>query len=375
MGTAVIKRFYIDNYRSFTNFEFVPGRFNLLLGANGSGKSSLLDVVAALGDIVVRGNSVGGDGPDRLSSSTLTRWDQRTAQRFELDIGLDAASYRYVLVVYHEPDSGRAHIHSEKLTADGNTLFAFEQGNVHLHRNDGSRGISFAFRGDRSFIAQIEPRPESTNLIRWREFMRHVWVGRLRPSEILRTSSGEDEALTRSASNFACWYRHLSQQDPVATQRLFSALEPVIPGFRALALASAGSHGRTRDLVVKLDAAGSQYELSFDELSDGQRALIVLYALLVGMQPGQGCLMLDEPELHVGLPELQPWLVELDTRYESAGQVFVASHNPQVVDYMAAGEAFLFERPDGGPVRVRPAPFERDAGLSASEQVAQGFDG
>ena len=375
MPVPVIKRFYIDNYRCFTNFEFVPGRLNLLLGANGSGKSSLLDVVAALGDIVVRGASVGGDGSDRLSSSSLTRWDQRTAQRFELDAELDAANYRYVLVVHHEPDSGRAHIHSEKLSADGNTLFAFEQGNVHLHHDDGRHGTSFAFRGDRSFIAQIEQRPENTALIRWREFMAHVWVGRVQASGIVGTSTGEDETLTRSASNFACWYRHLSQQDPVAVQKLFSALEPVIPGFRALALASAGSHGRIRDLVVKLDAAGSHYGLGFEELSDGQRALIVLYALLVGMHPGQGCLMLDEPELHVGLPELQPWLVELDTRYESAGQIFVASHNPQVVDYMAAGEAFLFERPDGGPARVRPAPFERDAGLSASEQVAQGFDG
>jgi predicted ATPase len=373
MTTVVIKRFYIDNYRCFTNFEFVPGRLNLLLGPNGSGKSSLFDVTAALADIVVGGVSV-GETPDGLSSPTLTRWDRRTSQRFELDIELDGSIYGYSLVVQHEPDTGRARIVSEKLIADRKTLFAFEQGNVHLHRNDGTRGTSFAFRGDRSFIAQIEERAETAALIRWREFMRHVWIGRLRASHILGTSAGEDETLTRSASNFASWYRHFSQQDPVAAQRLFTALEPVIPGFRALALPSAGSHGRVRDLVVKLDAAGTEYELGFDELSDGQRALIILYALLVGMQPGRGCLLLDEPELHVGLPELQPWLVELDARYESAGQVFVASHNPEVVDYMAAGEPFLFERPDAGPVRVRPAPFDRECGLSASQQFARGFD-
>jgi AAA15 family ATPase/GTPase len=33
----MLKRLYIDNFRSFVNFEYKPGSKQLLLGANGSG--------------------------------------------------------------------------------------------------------------------------------------------------------------------------------------------------------------------------------------------------------------------------------------------------------------------------------------------------
>ena len=78
-------------------------------------------------------------------------------------------------------------------------------------------------------------------------------------------------------------------------------------------------------------------------------------------------------ELHIGLSEIQPWLVELDTRFEDRGQVFIASQNPEVIDYMSASHPFMLERPDGGPTRVRPASFDRESGLSPSSQLARGL--
>ena len=44
----MLKRIYIDNFRCFVNFEYKPERKQLLLGANGSGKSSLLDAIRAV---------------------------------------------------------------------------------------------------------------------------------------------------------------------------------------------------------------------------------------------------------------------------------------------------------------------------------------
>ena len=35
-------RLYIDNFRCFAKFEYRPARRQLILGANGSGKSSLV---------------------------------------------------------------------------------------------------------------------------------------------------------------------------------------------------------------------------------------------------------------------------------------------------------------------------------------------
>src|SRR5262249_26891149 len=49
---ARIARLYVNNYRCFVNFELRPGRRSLLLGYNGSGKSSAFDVLHAIRDLV-----------------------------------------------------------------------------------------------------------------------------------------------------------------------------------------------------------------------------------------------------------------------------------------------------------------------------------
>jgi predicted ATPase len=82
----------------------------------------------------------------------------------------------------------------------------------------------------------------------------------------------------------------------------------------------------------------------------------------------------DEPDNYVSLRELQPWLQRLTRTVEDdASQVFVASHNPEVIDYLATNDAWLFERTDGGPASVRPLPIDPDSMLKASEQIARGL--
>ncbi len=364
----MITRIYIDNYRCFTNFEFVPARINLLLGANGTGKSVLFEVLANVVDLVV----MGGDVAEVFPEDSRTRWDQRLNQRVELDVAVRGHAFRYTLVVGHEGEHGRARITTETVTCGGETLFEFQDGQITLHKNDGDAGPTFPFRGSKSFLAQIESRPETQNLMAWREFINGMWAIALNVRDIGATSREEHGALDRDGLNFASWYRHLSQEQPDLLAAIWSALERALPGFVSLVLRSAGDRGRARDLAARMQIDSTNYQLYFDELSDGQRALIVLYTLLEA-RAGEGCLLLDEPELHVGLAEVQPWLVELDSRFEDQGQVFIASQNSEVVDYLAAGDAFLFERPGGGPARARKAEFDREGGLTASEQLARGF--
>ncbi|MFV8750236.1 AAA family ATPase [Nannocystaceae bacterium ST9] len=365
----MFKRIAIDNYRCFTNFEFAPGRINLLLGSNGAGKSSLFDAVEAVVDLVAFEMDVNEVFP----SSSRTRWDKRESQRIELECEIDGGLYHYTLVIRHDVLAERSMIESEKVVRDGKTLFAFEDEQVHLHRNDGTKGVSFAFRGNRSFLASIDVREETRDLIQWRDFIRKVWSIRLDARNIESSSIGEDTTLDRNGENFASWYRHLSQENPELLEPLWGALRPAVDGFQSLKLVSSGRHGRNRDLTVVMKTSGVTYEVDFDELSDGQRALIVLYSLIQGTTPRDGCLMLDEPEAHVGLLEIQPWLVNLCDTFQTHGQVFVISHHPEVVNYMAASQPFSFTRVDGGPTRVRPADFDRESGLAPSEQIARGL--
>jgi ATPase subunit of ABC transporter with duplicated ATPase domains len=127
--------------------------------------------------------------------------------------------------------------------------------------------------------------------------------------------------------------------------------------------------GRAKVLTASFTwPGGPGYDLDFSELSEGQRALVVLYTLLHASAKSASLLCFDEPDNYVELAELQPWLVQLsEFSRETANQVLIISHNPEVIDYLAADHAWVFSRPKGGPTRLNPLEVNREEGLRASE--------
>ena len=83
-----LPRVYIDNFRSFVNFEYRPEKKQLLLGANGSGKSSLLEAIR-----YVKWFIKGDENP--FSQSTRTRWQNKPLQIVEVEALLDRQKYEY----------------------------------------------------------------------------------------------------------------------------------------------------------------------------------------------------------------------------------------------------------------------------------------
>ncbi len=138
----MLKRIFADNFRALVNFELRPGHLSLLLGGNGSGKTSVFDVLGSLRDLIVLGRSAG-----ELFSFSRTRWDTRDVQRFELDLQSNGGTYRYALKIEH-PDEphGKPFIRSETVTFDGSLLYRFSAGEVQLFHDDETAGPVFPFR-------------------------------------------------------------------------------------------------------------------------------------------------------------------------------------------------------------------------------------
>jgi predicted ATPase len=369
----VIERVYIDNFRCFSSFELRLDRVNLLIGPNGSGKSSLVAALAAIADSLGAGTAP-KDDDSWFSPDDLTRWDTRDEQRFELDVRLDGARYGYLLRLRHDADAFDTTIVEETVERDGSPLFAYRDGHVHLFRDDGAPGLAFPFGAYHSFLPEVDARPEYASLTRFLRYMRSVRALKLMPSQIESMTHDEQRAVHRNGDNFPSWYRHLAQERAGDLHELFVELRRALPGFRSLALIGGRWDGRSRNLVARFDSPGGrEHELEFEALSDGQRALVVLYTLLLDLRSGPRLVLLDEPENFVGLTEIRPWLQALDDALGQHGQVLLASHHPEVIDSLAAERPLLFERVDGGPVRVRTDVFARDEGLRASEQLLRGF--
>lgn len=367
----MLRRIFADNFRALGTFEFRPGKLSLLLGENGSGKSSVFLVLHKIRDLVALGTTVAD-----LFGGSRTRWDARTTQFFELDVEHGEGTYRYVLEIEH-PQRDAPFIRSEVVTLDGTVLYRFANGEVQLYDDDQGLTPSFPFRSDRSFLQNIDPQGgrRMHRLGAFRRYLAGLWVLQPNPFAFSPFSRVEQPYLLADGSNFPSFFEYLSLERPDVRNELEVRLRQAIPGFKSFALPRAGDQKQL--LALFHGGAGEGMPFGPFELSEGQRVLAILYSAVLGLPVSGAPLCFDEPDNFVSLGEIQPWLQALsDTVDQRDGQALIISHHPEVIDYLAAGDLWWFERPGGGPVVVRPAeegakPGEK--GLKLSELVARGL--
>ncbi|HEY4118607.1 MAG TPA: AAA family ATPase, partial [Byssovorax sp.] len=373
---TMLKRLDVDNYRTLVDFSLEPPATSVLVGENGTGKTAIWEVLAALQDILVHGAAV----EDTFKPTTVTRWGSSNDQTIRIELERpDGDPFRYELVVRHDREKQRVAIAKESLHVGAQLLFDSGPQGVHLYGDKPTKGNAAArakipFRRSRSFISELEPRADNKLTVAFRELVASIWLLKLDPPRMASVSKAEETWLERDGTNFAGWYRDFAQREEDKTTALRDELGAVLHGFVRFKNELAG--GTARELrVICRTPEGEDYPVTFEELSDGQRSLVVLYALLHAVLPGPALLVLDEPENFVALAEIEPWLVAFNSAAEGRSwQRIVISHNPALIDFMAADMALEATRERGGPTRVAPLEIDLSEGLRASEILALGRD-
>ena len=369
----MIQRLYVDNYKCLVNFDLKLDELSLLLGPNGVGKSSVLDIVYGVRQLL--GGVAKLTDSEVFPTSTLTRWQSRSVQVVELAASIEGDELTYRLEIEHDRKNRRARILEEELNSQDGPLFSFQNGTVQLYRDDHSKGPRYSADWSESALARVPPHGDTNRrLTAFVEHIRRIIICGIYPAGFAAESSSRDAILLRDASNFVSWYHHLvlARQDLVTdfNQRL----QDVIRGFRAINLPPAGRE--TVAMKVLFEDASQRYDLGVDEISDGQRALIALYAL-VHLTAGQGySLFLDEPDNYVAVREIQPWLFSLeDACGEDLPQAVLCSHHPELIDYLGPDTGVLLQREASGAIKpTSPKNLNADGNLKLSEIVARGWD-
>jgi len=391
----MVKRLYADNFRCLVNFELKFDRVNLLLGGNGTGKTTVFDVLYRLQQFLdgnakvlavfpstelTRWQMIPDPGYPTQSygvspSAKQPQWESGATQRFELDLQAGIASYGYSLVVEHDEDRRRARIKSETLLLDGKKLFHFQEGNAELYHDDFTPGPQYPFDWTQSGVGVLQPRLDNKKLTRFRKEVQKIIIAGIHPMRMSSESREEESALSRNMENFVSWYRFLSQEHQGAMLALFEELKKVIPGFNSFSVKEAGEARVLKVMLEKPGGNGRPLLYDFSELSDGQRALIALYAVLFGLKDEGVSLFLDEPDNFVALREIQPWLTALtDCCGEGVEQAVLISHHPEIIDYLALPSGRWFDRDNNGPSRVGEKPKTQVEGLKPSESMARGWE-
>lgn len=113
-----------------------------------------------------------------------------------------------------------------------------------------------------------------------------------------------------------------------------AALQVVLPHVRF-----SGVDSKKRTLLF--DTTG--LELSFDQLSGGEREIAFLVGQIDRFGLRQGLFLLDEPELHLNADLIRAWVAYL-TGTVSTGQIWLATHSLEAVEAAGQQSTFVLER-------------------------------
>ena len=342
----LINSLHLKNILSFKDTRLDLQPLNVLIGANGSGKSNLIDVIALLqavpNDIVgfLRSNGPTGDwtwkGPGR---------EETPFQLAEVIARLDnpGEPFNYELQISLQND--RVHSLTERLDlmvgdreyAYANPFFQASNDSVRLWptRPDGALAdysdepVQVEIPRGRSVLSEVRSYAdypaitETARMLSTIKVYRNWYVGRDSSVRSPQRTDGDPRFLEEDFSNLAL----------VVSDLLGRRLEPSLSNYLCRFYESYESmhprvYGNTIELIV--NEAGMSSALPASRLSDGAIRFIALLAILCHPEPPP-LICIEEPEIAMH-PDSQDVVVQLLKKASERTQLIVTTHSPWLID-------------------------------------------
>ncbi len=356
-----IESIEIKNYRLFRHAKLsgIP-RLCVLVGANGTGKSTLFDVFSFLKEALAMNVSKAVSkrgGFKELASRGFAQEPIELTLQFRLDITGKERLVTYLLRV--QPDkTGRAVVAREilryKRGANGKPFhfldFALGEGYAITNEEDFSKPDEELAREVQTLdapdilavkgLGQFD-RFKAASALRLMIENWHIsdfHVSDARPSQ----EDGFAEHLSTRGDNLPLVANFLFEHHPEAFARILSAMQARVPGV-SLVEPRQTEDGR---LVLRCQDGSFKDPFVARHVSDGTIKMFAYLVLLNDPQP-YPLLAVEEPENQL-YPELLPELAEEFRSYaQRGGQVFISSHSPDFLNALNLEEIYCLRKAEG----------------------------
>ncbi|MGN4149785.1 AAA family ATPase [Burkholderia gladioli] len=357
----------IKNFRLFrdTRLTNIP-RLCVLVGANGTGKTTLFDVFSFLKDALVMnvGKAVAKRGGFReLASRGFAHEPIEIALQFRLEITGRERLVTYLLKV--EPDlNGRPVVAREVLRYKRSSYGA------PFHFLDFTYGKGYAITNEEDFskadesLSREEQELDGTDILAIKGLgqfdrfkaasafrqMIESWhisdfhVSEARPSQ----EDGYAEHLSTRGDNLPLVANYLFEHHRDCFDGVLDAMKRRVPGVSVVE-AKPTEDGR---LVLRFQDGSFKDPFIARYVSDGTIKMFAYLVLLHDPKPFP-LLAVEEPENQL-YPELLPELAEEFRDYaERGGQVFISTHSPDFLNALTLDEIYCLKKEDGFTVISR----------------------
>jgi predicted ATPase len=323
----------VEGFTSIRSATLALNDINVLVGANGAGKSNLIRALSVLGRIVDSELSlfVGLSG----GSNALLNADPTTPRRIHLEVESQLGGYSAQLV----PAARDTLIFSEETIWRHDTGVTADMGQGHRE----------------TLLTVPEPLwgPEAAALVETLKGCRVFhFQDTSRDAPVKQQGYTADNlSLHSDAANLAAVLLRLRDGDRRRYQRIVQTIKQAAPFFRDFVLEPELAPDRVQ---LRWQQEGSDTIFPADALSDGTLRFICLAALL-GQPELPGLIILDEPELG-----LHPFaIVQLAGMLRAASQgsqVLLATQSVTLMNQFELDDLIVVERRDGVSVFERPDP-------------------
>jgi predicted ATPase len=323
---------HIRGYRPFGDFHASLGSLEVLVGANGSGKSSLFEFLRFLR------NSLQQDIPPEIVPGSLGQqiFHRPGPEVFGWELGIGRSKPPFLLRYEGEllGPVGQVRILDEvvdAVSAGGDEtvrlLVLRPEGDaaVGMMREPGGETQAIMVRRRNQLALSLATNPRLEALYELREYIlgwRFYGSFHLATDKVRRPVPIEQEPLlNEDGGNLSALLHYLYTEHPVAFDALQQHLRSAVPGFQRLSVKARGGPGQ---VMAFWREEGVEEDLSLADLSDGTLRLLCWIALCVQPDPPP-LICIDEPDQGVH-PRTLPLLGGLFEKASDRSQILLATH-------------------------------------------------